>query len=1070
MSVMRTCGSAPTTARSSAAGPVVAPAAGRAMLAMALCCCWPLALCGQAQKEGAAMNVNRVDFFVSTQGNDTWSGALADPNPVRTDGPFATLSRARDAVRDLLKDAQERHISVVVRGGVYGLTETVVFSGQDSARGEQSISYSAYPGETPVFSGAAMLKGWRALDVVPEQVPESVRGRIWVADVSHIRRLKSAQAPAASVTDLRSEDWRFFTLYDGDRRLPRARGPGFAPTSTMPRGTRDRQTLHFPEGALENWPDLPGAELLIIPSYFWVMNILPIESVDESARVAKTAVPGTYPLGRNGMSGRPTAWVENVLAVLDQPDEWVLDGDRAVLYLCCETDPNERDILVPVLTELLRVSGEIDYEGGADTPVRNIAFRGLTFTHGERLSWHGGTGWGLQHDWERFDSPTALLRLRAAEGCVVEQCHFVGSGHTAIRLDLHCRGNRIAGNHIEHIGGVGILLAGYGPGTKDVNRDNEIVSNYIHHIGELYWGSVGIFAWQSGGNRIAHNLIHSCPYTGIVVSGRIGWDPDGRAECSRTVRWDEVGVPKTAPIKRLSWQEREPFLHGRRNMVEYNDIHNVMEVCGDGNCIYISGTGGGNRVRHNYCHDCTGLYMNAVIRCDDDQHGTLMEGNICTRTGGHGEGFISKGDNDIINNIVADMRPGAQHRGYVVFPYGSVKGATIQRNILYSMTKGQTLYGESQGGGRRGPPPRLRDTDADANLYYCTAAVEWGIDHLERERAFGIEQHSAVADPLFVAPARDDFSLKPGSVALRLGIEPLDVVGKAGLLPADRERLLGRPIAAYISPGGGVLWEPVEVVMGTAAPGAEIRYTLDGSEPTRHAALYAAPFVLDAPATVRARAFADGGTDVMGAVSTFALPPQPLVEDFESVEVGAKTPGATTSEENDTMTARVTDERAASGTHSLKFSDGPGQKYPFNPHVYYRVSFASVRVTGSLDLLVDAGTRFYYQWRQYGPAPFLRGPTVQIEPGGRLVHNGDELMSIPVGQWVRLVVDCQLGSSVTGDFALRVLLPGKEEPVAFEALKYEEGFERLDWLGLVPNGQARTEIYVDNIALQPSRE
>lgn len=48
--------------------------------------------------------------------------------------------------------------------------------------------------------------------------------------------------------------------------------------------------------------------------------------------------------------------------------------------------------------------------------------------------------------------------------------------------------------------------------------------------------------------------------------------------------------------------------------------------------------------------------------------------------------------------------------------------------------------------------------------------------------------------------------------------------------------------------------------LGCATPGAEIRYTLDGSAPTRNARAYAAPFRLEASATVRAVAFAADGT------------------------------------------------------------------------------------------------------------------------------------------------------------------------------------------------------------------
>ncbi len=38
-------------------------------------------------------------FHVSPDGRDAWSGRLREPNAARTDGPFAGLARARDAVR-----------------------------------------------------------------------------------------------------------------------------------------------------------------------------------------------------------------------------------------------------------------------------------------------------------------------------------------------------------------------------------------------------------------------------------------------------------------------------------------------------------------------------------------------------------------------------------------------------------------------------------------------------------------------------------------------------------------------------------------------------------------------------------------------------------------------------------------------------------------------------------------------------------------------------------------------------------------------------------------------------------
>ena len=109
--------------------------------------------------------------------------------------------------------------------------------------------------------------------------------------------------------------------------------------------------------------------------------------------------------------------------------------------------------------------------------------------HGDRYSLAEDDA-GLQHDWDMYDKANALVRLRGTENCSIEQCHFAHSGSGAIRVDLHGQKNRISGNIIEHMGGGGILLAGYGPGTKDVNKNNLIFNNHIHHVGEIYWHSI----------------------------------------------------------------------------------------------------------------------------------------------------------------------------------------------------------------------------------------------------------------------------------------------------------------------------------------------------------------------------------------------------------------------------------------------------------------------------------------------------------------------------------------------------------------------------------------------------
>ncbi|MDB4577478.1 right-handed parallel beta-helix repeat-containing protein, partial [bacterium] len=65
-----------------------------------------------------------ADFYVAPTGSDTWSGKLAEPNEEKSDGPFASVERARDAIRDL---KSEQNTVVQLRDGHYRLSKTIVF-------------------------------------------------------------------------------------------------------------------------------------------------------------------------------------------------------------------------------------------------------------------------------------------------------------------------------------------------------------------------------------------------------------------------------------------------------------------------------------------------------------------------------------------------------------------------------------------------------------------------------------------------------------------------------------------------------------------------------------------------------------------------------------------------------------------------------------------------------------------------------------------------------------------------------------------------------------------------------
>ena len=110
-----------------------------------------------------ASSEGRADLFVSTSGNDAWSGRLSAANAAATDGPLATISAAQRAVRRIrqAEPDRKRPIVVAIRGGTYRLAEPIEFSADDSGTRQAPVVYRACAGERPIFSGGQEITGWQ---------------------------------------------------------------------------------------------------------------------------------------------------------------------------------------------------------------------------------------------------------------------------------------------------------------------------------------------------------------------------------------------------------------------------------------------------------------------------------------------------------------------------------------------------------------------------------------------------------------------------------------------------------------------------------------------------------------------------------------------------------------------------------------------------------------------------------------------------------------------------------------------------------------------------------------------
>jgi hypothetical protein len=279
--------------------------------------------------------------------------------------------------------------------------------------------------------------------------------------------------------------------------------------------------------------------------------------------------------------------------------------------------------------------------------------------------------------------------------------------------------------------------------AMEETRRTLVSDNRIIDAGQVYLGSAGIWIGQSSGNTVSHNEI-SGP---LMWAISVGW------------RWSYF-----------------PLQRARDNIVEFNHVHHLgMGTLGTHAAIYALGTSPGTVIRNNYVHH---IYASELwgagegIILDNGCFGILVENNVIhdAVAGGYGSNFNCCG-NIIQNNIFA------YGEKYQLTVYGDQptgkpqpKGEIFARNIVVW---------------REGPLIKEADwpdfsTLWDYNVYFheggeAVTFLSGKKYTFDQWKARGMDEHSVIADPMFVDPAGGDFSLRPESPALKLGFKPIDI-------------------------------------------------------------------------------------------------------------------------------------------------------------------------------------------------------------------------------------------------------------------------------------------------------
>lgn len=654
--------------------------------------------------------------YVATNGNDNWSGRVPNPKADRSDGPFATLSRARDAIRALRRSgggALRSPVTVIIRGGRYELSKPLVLTSEDSGTEQAPITYLAAPGEVPVLSGGRTIRGF---------TEAMVNGRPgWVAEVPGVREGK----------------WLFHQLWVGDQRRPRARHPnvggdflgiesvpGIGPDSDVFKG---QDGFRYAPGDLRRWESLADVDIVVL--HYWIGERLAVRGLDETERIVRFVRPSRMQLteGHGAEPSRVRYYVENARELLDAPGEWYLDRQAGRLSYRPRSGESiaDAEVIAPALPQLLRLEGQPE----AGRFVEHVIFRGLTFAHSE---------W-----WPARDDPVggqAAVKVPGAiwgqgvRDCRIEDCTVAHVGNYAIELGRGCTHNAIAHCHLHDLaaGGVKLGETEIRPEGPERSSGNVIEDCHIHDGGHAFHQAVGIWIGQSPANRISHNQIHDLDYSGISVGWTWGYGPALATD----------------------------------NIIEKNLVHDIGRgMLSDLGGIYTLGLERGTIIRENVFHDIAAYnYGGWGLYFDEGTTEILAEGNLVYRTTHGGLHQHYGRDNVVRNNLFAFGRDAQIRRGGVE-PHRSF---TFERNIVF-WERGPLMATD-------GDWSQLK-ADFDHNLYWRTqdpGMIDFAGRTWEAWRALGADTHSRIADPRFVAPSRADFTLEPDSPATELGFKPLE--------------------------------------------------------------------------------------------------------------------------------------------------------------------------------------------------------------------------------------------------------------------------------------------------------
>ena len=661
-------------------------------------------------------------------------------NPGSREQPLASLTDARDLIQVLrTQKTLNDTVYVEVAPGEYWMNEALRLSSKDAGTVQSPVIFRGQPDTCTVFYGGMETDRF-----------EVVQPGLWRVFIPEVAKY----------------GFYFEQLYiNGERRF-RAQTPNrgeFNMVKRVDETVLDSVTLfRFDDTLL---PVFTSQKVILHSEGAKIMKALEPNEINDVAlvfyhnwdntrkRLAHLSVEDTafYMIGKamqpwNRINNNSRYVVENYRKALDAPGEWYLQRDGYLYYIPMQGEiPENTRCMFPVNERFITI------EGAENQLVEHIRFENLSF----QVSAYQMP--------EKGDDPMqaaalveATVMLDFAQNIDFLNCEIAHTGLNGIWYRKACSNSKVVHCHLYDLGGGAIKIGESmfeAPDASCLTHHITVHNNILHHGGYVFPCAAGISIFHGSDNEITHNEVADFRYSGVSV----GWI------------WGYVPSPS------------------KRNKIEFNHIHHLGwgELCDMGG-VYTLGASEGTTVSNNVIHHIyTYSYGGSGLYNDEGSSSVVMENNLVYSIDDAFSHHYGR-ENIIRNNIFALSRRAALNLGRaenhisLIFTnnivldsegvlnkyrggWGKAK-VTVDNNCYWD----SRLRGNDVGGGNT----RTKTPE----FYNDLSFFDW--------QKLGRDQHSIIADPLFVNPQQFDFRFKNTSVAKKIKFNPFDY-NKSGVYGSD---------------------------------------------------------------------------------------------------------------------------------------------------------------------------------------------------------------------------------------------------------------------------------------------